>query len=222
MESITAGMKEQMEEVLSDYGKIKERLVIRLCNRETDRQKREQLEQLIHRDFLDFLIMPYIDLSHVTGFPAAGAIPYRLAERLGVTEGQVMEDALANSPKIQPAKVSPLSTMLDELLEEAGMPIYEPSDAGLSVITTDGISYGAAAILYPGVLGRIAEEKGADLLLIPSSVHEFLALADTDAMTKEELEALIRDVNRNEVAEGDVLSNHLYRYERKTGEIRRA
>ena len=219
MERITAGMQEQIQEVLSDYGKIKERLTIRLCNKEKDREK---LAQVIHRDFLDLAIMPYIDLGHITGFPAAAAIPQSMAAGLGLAEEQVVEDALANSPKLHPAKVSPLSAMMDELLQELGMPLYGPSDAGLSVITTEGISYGACAIFCPGILAKMAEEKEADILLIPSSVHEFLALADDGAMTKEELEALIRDVNRNEVAEGDVLSDNLYRFDRKTGEIRRA
>ena len=117
-----------------------------------------------------------------------------------------------------------LSALMEELMEcITGTEVpQETMDNGLSVITNEGVSYGAAAALDPGVLGNMAEEKGADLLLIPSSVHEFLVLADDGSLTKEEMEALIRDVNRSDVPESDVLSNHLYRFDRKTGEVRRA
>ena len=216
MEQITAGMQEQIQEVLSDYGKIKERLTIRLCNSEKNMEK---LAQVIHRDFLDLAIVPYIDLGHITGFPAAATIPQSMASGFELAEEQVVEDALANSPKLHPANViTPRSAMMKVL----GL-LYGPSsDAGLSIITTEEISYGACAILYPGILAEMAQEKGTDILLIPSSVHEFLAMADDSTMAKEELEALICDINRNEVAEGDVLSDNLYRFDRKTGEIRRA
>ena len=218
---ISAEMQDEICGVLSDYGKIRERLFIRLCNRE---KGGEWSDGVVHRDFLDFAIVPYIDLSHITAISAAGAIPHGMAIGLGIPEETVMEDALGNSPIIKPLKIRKLSALMEELMENlTGTEVpQEALDNGLSVITNEGVSYGAAAILYPGVLERMAEEKDADLLLIPSSVHEFLVLADDGSLTKEELEALIRDVNRSEVPERDVLSNHLYRFDRKTGEIQRA
>ena len=218
---ISTEMQDEIRDVLSDYGKIRERLFIRLCNRE---KGGEWIDGVVHRDFLDFAIVPYIDLSHITGISAAGAIPHGMAIGLGIPEETVMEDALGNSPRIKPLKIRKLSDLMEELMGKvtgADVP-QEALDNGLSVITNEGVSYGAAAALYPGVLERMAEEKDADLLLIPSSVHEFLVLADDALFTKEEMEALIRDVNRDEVADSDILSNHLYRFDRKTGEIRRA
>ena len=218
---ISAEMQDEIRGVLSDYGKIRERLFIRLCGREKDTQ---WLEAVVHRDFLDFAIVPYIDLSHITGLSAAGAIPHGMARGLGIAEETVIEDAMENSPGIKPAAIRKLSALMEELMGKvtgAEVP-QEALDNGLSVITNEGVSYGAAAALYPGVLERMAEEKDSDLLLIPSSVHEFLVLADDGSLTKEEMEALIRDVNRSEVPESDVLSNHLYRFDRKTGEIQRA
>ena len=217
---INAEMQDEIRSVLSDYGKIRERLTIRLCNRE---KCGEWLDSVVHRDFLDFAIVPYIDLSHITGFPAAGAIPHGMASGLGIQEEQVLEDALGNSPKIKPVKISPLSLLMNELMGiAADEPSLQEEMDVLTVVTTDGVSHGAAAVLYPDVLERLAEEKKADLLLIPSSVNEFLVLADDRSMAKEELEALIREVNLGQVAEEERLSDHLYRFDRKAGEIRRA
>ena len=218
---ISSKMQDEIRDVLSDYGKIRERLFIRLCNRE---KGGEWIDGVVHKDFLDFSIVPYIDLSHITGISAAGAIPHGMAIGLGIPEEGIIANAMENSPKIKPLKIRKLSALMEELMESiTGTEVpQETMDNGLSVITNEGVSYGAAAALYPGVLERMAEEKAADLLLIPSSVHEFLVLADDGLFTKEEMEALIRDVNRDEVAESDVLSNHLYRFDRKTGEIRRA
>lgn len=218
---ISREMQDEIRDVLSDYRKIRERLFIRLCSREKDV---ERLEVMVHRDFLDLAIVPYIDLSHITGFSVAGAIPHGMAGGLGIPEDKVMEDALENSPKIKPVKIQKLSALMEELMGRAtGAEVpQEAMDNGLYVITNEGVTYGAAAALYPGVLEKMAEEKEADLLLIPSSVHEFLVLADDGHLAKEELEALIRDVNRNEVADSDILSNHLYRFCRENGEVRRA
>lgn len=221
IQKLTKKMQDEIREVLSDYRKMKGRLFIRLCNREKDA---ERLEDMVHRDFLDFAIVPYIDLSHITGFPAAGAIPHGMASGLGIQEEGVIADAMENSPKLKPVKIRKLSVLMEELMDSlTGIETpVESLDSGLSVITNEDISYGAAAALYPGVLEKMAEEKGTDLLLIPSSVHEFLVLTEDRILTKEELVTLIRDVNRDEVADSDILSNHLYRFDRKTGEIRQA
>lgn len=217
---ISTEMQDEIRSVLSDYGKTRERLTIRLCNRE---KNTEWLDGVVHRDFLDFAIVPYIDLSHITGFPSAGAVPYGMIRELGIPEDVIINDALENSPKVKPAKISPLSALMNELM---GLAADDPSLEGelnvLTVVTTDGVSHGAAAVLYPDVLKGLADEKEADLLLIPSSVNEFLILADDKTMTKEELEALIREVNHDQVAEKERLSDYLYRYDRETGEIRRA
>ena len=74
--------------------------------------------------------------------------------------------------------------------------------------------------LYPGFLEQIS--GGKDLFLIPSSIHEWLYLEDKGELTAEELTELLRAVNREVVEEEEVLSDQLYYYDGKKGEMRRA
>ena len=208
--------QQEIRELLSDYGKAKKHLFIRLGSRE---QLGPFAAELVQRDFLDLAVTCHIDISHILGMDASIQARTNLLPVLGVTEEKLFEDALENSMAAKPARVTTLSSTMRELLGIPGEDAPEGEEGELHVVTNEGIVYGAAAILYPGVLKRLAGKLGGNLFLIPSSVHEFLAIRDDCGVEKDELEALIRDVNRAEVAEQDRLSDHLYRYDMESGEV---
>lgn len=79
--------------------------------------------------------------------------------------------------------------------------------------------HGAACVLYPGVLERLAWKEGRDLYVIPSSVHEMILLPDIGAQQPMELKEIIREVNRTQVDPAEVLSDSLYRYSRAEGRL---
>lgn len=81
--------------------------------------------------------------------------------------------------------------------------------------------YGAATIFYPGVLAAIAESFGGDLYIIPSSVHEVLFFRKEEADEPWKLKEIICSVNREIVLPGEVLSNSLYQFRRRVGELER-
>lgn len=77
-------------------------------------------------------------------------------------------------------------------------------EMGVMVITNSSGYYGASAIFYDGVL-----EALKDYYLVPSSVHEWLAVPKSIA-DKEYLAQIIRQVNRTEVSPKEVLSDFPY------------
>lgn len=81
---------------------------------------------------------------------------------------------------------------------------------------------GAAVIFYTDVLKGFAEETGSDLILLPSSVHEWLVLLDSPSYDEENLEAMVREANAQVVMEDEVLSDHIYRYSRERNELFRS
>ncbi len=125
-----------------------------------------------------------------------------LAEE-GCTEQDVYETALGNAVRKRPAVIRDIRSIIP-CAQESSPPMY--------VLSNRELCYGASAILYPGirkVLGSVFEE---DLILIPSSVHEWIILprdtgADTAFMNK-----LIGHVNRTEVRPDEVLGSHVYFY----------
>lgn len=211
--------QQEIREFLEDYKEVKKHLFIRLYNRE---RLGQLAEKLVHRDFLEFAITCHIDISPLLGIDASVPVMHALAASLGVEGEQLIEDAIGSSPFVKPAKVAPVETTMNRLLGLPGRDDAPDGEWQLHVVTNFSIAYGASAILYPGVLGKLAGELGGNLFLIPSSVHEFLALRDDCGIGKEALEWMIREVNREEVAEKDRLSDFLYRFDRETGEVRPA
>ena len=80
-------------------------------------------------------------------------------------------------------------------------------------------SYCAAAILYEGVLEKIAKYLGEDYHVIPSSVHEVIIIPKSFGESREYLDELIQEVNTYHVDAEEVLSDHAYYYERRAGAL---
>lgn len=83
----------------------------------------------------------------------------------------------------------------------------------------DGL-YGAAGILDERSLAGHAAERGTDLYIIPSSIHEVLLLPATDAVDEKALNKMIRDMNQMFVTPEERLADYAYLYERTTRMIR--
>lgn len=85
-------------------------------------------------------------------------------------------------------------------------------DKTIYVISNQNQIYGASVVFYEDVLKKLAKAKGDDLILLPSSIHEWLAMTETEAENLRDLENIVRDANHFVVSEAEVLSNHVYRY----------
>lgn len=70
------------------------------------------------------------------------------------------------------------------------------------------------------LLQDLADKKESDLLILPSSVNEVLLLARKDNMLDmDSVKKMVEDINRDHVDEEERLSDNIYIYRRKTGEI---
>ena len=50
-------------------------------------------------------------------------------------------------------------------------------------------------------------------MILPSSVHELLAIPDDGHMSYDELRAMVRDVNRTQLAPQEFLSDNILKYD---------
>lgn len=77
---------------------------------------------------------------------------------------------------------------------------------------------GASIILYNEQLAQLSEKLNDDLLIMPSSIHEVLAVP-ASSMNAIDLKQMVREVNDTEVSEQEILGYSVYRYNRKTGAV---
>lgn len=204
-----------------DFAKVKDYIIFKLVNLE---QNTELLQDIPH--------IPYLDLAIVFCYFLPSGTCDALEESASATIlihnshmgywGTCAEDLLQiakeNTPRLFEPQLHPLSDMVLDLispLDENGM---SPDDFALDipvyVLTNNRKFLGAATLLYHGILEKCAQTLDDDFYIIPSSIHEVLLLPSGIGSSAEDLTALVRDVNENHVAIEEILSNHVYFYNR--------
>lgn len=84
-------------------------------------------------------------------------------------------------------------------------------------VTNKSRVHGAASVLCESVIGELKNIFGNRFVLIPSSVHEFLAVAYNSEMQLSGYSDMVKEVNATAVEAKDQLSDHAYLYD--DGEI---
>ncbi len=187
-------------EEFTDYESIKKRLYIRVSN-----SKNEALVNAPHRIVEDLAITYHAEMSIRTdGIKSSVMVNNIMAKEYGVTELQLYQDAIENSAKINPSYISTLA-------EELGL--SEGDSPSIYLITTKDKVYGAAAIMYPSVLDELFLKVNGPYYILPSSVHEVLAIPDDGMQDPDVLQQMVETVNQTEVAPGERLSNNVYYYD---------
>ena len=73
--------------------------------------------------------------------------------------------------------------------------------------------------LYGDILKDFANKKGADMYILPSSIHEVIMVPADRINDPTKLLSIVHDANTTVVSIGDVLSDSVYYYDRKTDHI---
>ena len=98
--------------------------------------------------------------------------------------------------------------------EVADMMIGEmPEDKMMWVISNDRGINGAGSMLYEDNLHKLAMKLETDLYILPSSVHECIAVS-TNVGDPYELAEMVSEINMGQVALEDRLSNQVYHYDK--------
>lgn len=201
-----------------NFSTVRDRLCMKLVNKE---RNAELLPDIPHRPFLDMAIVYYV--VHYNPKIGSGTIQVHNSnmEMWGVTEEDLWEVASIITPLQRPGRIESMKNIMAELF--AG---HENCDseccnsmaeipARVSVITNTDRVYGAAAILYNKVLEQAADRADSDLFILPSSLHEVLAIPAIEEYDIACLKAMVMDINRNVLQTEDVLSDNVYIYRRE-------
>lgn len=154
---------------------------------------------------LDMAVSLYIPFGAMADkFMMSAIVTAGTLQQFDVTEEEAFEAAMANLDD---------TLVIDDaqcMLERMGMPVPEREDGlKLIVATNDRKDYGGSAILSREFQSRMLKEySGQRVFVIPSSVHEVLAIGE-DFVEEERLGEMICDVNATMEPE-DCLSDHPY------------
>ncbi|MDO4395555.1 MAG: DUF5688 family protein [Clostridia bacterium] len=159
----------------------------------------EILDAAPHRKWLNLAII----YRFVLFFPGRGCystvINNAIAEEHGWSEEYLYQIAMKNTPRIFPQITGKFKESFHVLTNKQGM-------------------MGASVVLYDDVLSDIAESENDDLYLIPSSVHEMLAVPKYTVWGNT-LNDMLREGNREIIESKDILSDTVYFYDRRKREV---
>lgn len=200
--------------ILKHFDTIKDRIVYKVVNY---RSNEKLLEQVPHKRILDLAVVFYCLLDNEYGRSATALIYNNNLKNWNVTIDDVYKAALKNTPDLLHSKISSMAALFEKCGvnvdgEEVDLKDYVPSD--MYVLTNESKLNGAACILYENVLYDFAQKLGADLYILPSSVHEVILLPKLSVFEKDELVNMVKEVNTEGVAADEVLSDHVYEYNR--------
>lgn len=216
---------ENVPEACRDFSLLgaEKRLMMELVNTE---QNREMLAEMPHREFHDLSIIYRLVSGSDSTAVYSTMVSSGMADLMGMDEQQLYEAAFANTREMFPLKVNTMTEIMREIFIAEGNPgefadmmigEMEPEET-LYIITNEKRTFGAASILYGDGLQELAESIGTDLYILPSSVHEVIAVS-TLVGSAEELARMVCEVNTEQVSPGDRLSDQVYLYDKNMRQL---
>lgn len=177
----------------------------------------EMLQELPHRKFLDLAVIYQIPLeTHNDDWAANITITNEYAQLLGITEEELFNKAMQYVVEKYPAKIIPMNALLPM---QYVLDMYGLKDEDFMYVCANfKFKNGATTMLYEGVLRDFANKIGHDLIILPSSLHELILIADVDR-DYAQLRDIVQEINQTELADADFLSNNIYKYSRDTDKI---
>lgn len=203
------------ESLLQNYEELKGKFACKLIHRGKN-------EKLLN----DIPYVPWMDLAIVV-FVLLEVSPYGTATVLvrkehleiwGLTEAQLFDEAKKNTPILLPYQFCPMRKLLREICPYT-VDEGEEEEESLYVLSNKLRSFGAASMLYEGILEKVGQKLGENYYILPSSIHEVIVVPESKSPVKQDLEEMVREINETQVEEEEVLSDRVYYFSRKENRL---
>ena len=199
-------------EFFRDFDKVRDRICYRLVGQAGNRQL---LDKIPHVEFLDMAVCFFYAYSGETLGEGSILIHNSHMEMWNTGTEELMRIAGHNTPRLFPWQCSTMEEVLREVTGGEYSEEFLAGEVPMKILSNRQRTHGAGCLIYQGVLEQLAQECNADLYILPSSIHEVILLAVSGREAPDELKSMILQVNRTQVAPEEVLSDSLYRYDRR-------
>lgn len=222
---------------LEQFENIQSNIIYRLVNY---KKNENLLKDTPYIRFVDFAVIFYCLVNKDEEGIGSIRITGEMAKKWNVSSKQLMKCAQRNTPKLFPVRLTTMEELLsglfqadmkhvlenyedvlevedikenaDHMVKQMVESMREGRTVEMFVLTNQMGVNGASVILYPNILKEFSELCGSNLYLLPSSIHEFIIVPKYEFIHKEELTRMVQEVNEAQVAEEEILSDHVYEY----------
>lgn len=214
----------------TDYDSVKERLAFKLINTS---KNEELLRSVPHISYLDLSLVFYCLISTDENGCASILIHNNHLELWNISIETLYKQALQNTPILLDYELQNMTDLLSDLMtigklnytisEEEYNEFHDmysdDNNYPMYVLSNSAHTNGAGCILYEGLLKDFSEKMDADLFVLPSSIHEVIIIPAYTKGSIDELNQMVKDVNMTQVAEEEILSDHVYFFSRENNNL---
>ncbi len=167
------------------------------------------LRECPHMRFLDLAITFRYLVKHDEEGIASALIKDIEMEKWEISVEELYQYAYENTRRLFPPEMKTISQVLNELTD--GLNISD--DNNLYVLSNEQGINGATCIMYEDLLHQLALDKGANIYILPSSIHEVILLPASDNTNSNQLVEMVKEINEFVVRDIDFLSDTVYLYD---------
>ena len=170
------------------------------------------LDNVVHIPFLDMEIIFKIKIFNTEEEGVGSIIVNKdLAESLNLVEDTLLNSAISNN--FRNNIIISMSEIISKMIgdDEEEVPDEKFEEDFMYIVSNKERLNGASVILYNSVLDKLHEKLGDDIIILPSSIHEIIAIPyPINGLSKHELKKMVSIVNITRVAEDEILSDSVY------------
>lgn len=189
---------------ISNFDNVKNKIFPKMVNAENNT---EFLKDKPHTIIADLAVTYYVKVKETDSGNAVIHITDNMMEMYGITEKDLHDIAFSNMNKYEPMVISGMTETL--------FGVANPNEF-IYIITNENMLNGAVCIADKGNLDMVCRKLGYDCIILPSSIHEVLIVKGNDIAT-DDLFAMVKEINANEVLPEEKLSDNVYKYDVATG-----
>ena len=169
---------------------------------------------------IDKYVRVLVDLPNNDDSMASVAINYAMLEQYGISADELFEQALKCSHGQY--VINDMRDVLEQMFGEVPSDL-NGIDSRMIVLTTKNKIHGASAIFDNQILSQLAQNLGnKDFYILPSSIHEIIAVPASDEVNAQYLRSMVKEVNNNEVSKEERLSYSVFYYDADADKVRKA
>lgn len=203
------------ESLLQNYEELKGKFACKLIHRG---KNEKLLNDIPYVSWMDLAIVVFVLLEVSPYGTATVLVRKEHLEIWGLTEAQLFDEAKKNTPILLPYQFCPMRKLLREICPYA-VDEGEEEEESLYVLSNKLRSFGAASMLYDGILEKVGQKLGENYYILPSSIHEVIVVPESKSPVKQDLEEMVREINETQVKEEEVLSDRVYYFSRKENRL---
>lgn len=196
---------------IKDFSVIQSKIVYKVIHAE---KNKTLLQNMPHTLYLDFAIVFYVLFEADESGTATIPITNELLHLWNTTTETLQKIAFVNTPHLLSADFNSMQTVINKILGITPSPEDQMDDI-MFVLTNSFRTFGAACILYKGLLESIGNQIGENYYILPSSIHEVIIVPESQSPTREYLREMVIEINETQVEQEDFLSDSIYYYDGK-------